>query len=100
MGTIPEIEQEMLREIGRWIAVNGEGIYDTRPWNVYGEGSTEVPEGAFTDTHRILSRRQISAFTQKGNTLYAFLLAYPQGEALIKALNSVEVADVRHVGFR
>ena len=48
-GTIPDIEQEMLREIGRWIAVNGEGIYDTRPVaRIYGEGPTEVPEGAFT----------------------------------------------------
>ena len=49
-GTIPEPEQEILREIGRWLAVNGEAIYGTRPWRVYGEGPTEVPEGAFTDT--------------------------------------------------
>ena len=39
-GTIPEPEQEILREIGRWLTVNGEAIYGTRPWDVYGEGPT------------------------------------------------------------
>ena len=31
-GTIPDEEQEMLLEIGRWLQINGEGIYGTRPW--------------------------------------------------------------------
>ena len=51
-GTIPEPEQAMLLEIGRWLAINGEAIYGTRPWKVYGEGPTEVFEGGFTDTKR------------------------------------------------
>ena len=62
-GTIPEPEQEILLEIGRWLAQNGEAIYGTRPWNVYGEGPTEVPEGSFTDTKR-------QALHQPGYPLY------------------------------
>ena len=31
-GTIPEIMQTRLREIGAWLAVNGEAIYDTTYW--------------------------------------------------------------------
>ena len=27
---------------GDWIAINGEGIYGTRPWKVFGEGPTEI----------------------------------------------------------
>ena len=31
-GTIPEIMQTRLREIGAWLAVNGEAVYDTTYW--------------------------------------------------------------------
>src|SRR5262249_2366181 len=51
-GTIPEPEEQVLREIGRWLAVNGEAIYDTRPWKQFGEGPTQVVEGSFNDTKR------------------------------------------------
>jgi alpha-L-fucosidase len=35
-GTIPEEVQQVLREVGSWLAVNGDAIYGTRPWTVYG----------------------------------------------------------------
>ncbi len=77
-GTIPEPEQEILREIGRWLAVNGEAVYGTRPWRVYGEGPTEVPEGAFTDTSRAAFTADDFRFTQKDGVIYAICLARPQ----------------------
>jgi alpha-L-fucosidase len=85
-GTIPEPEQEILRTIGRWLAVNGEAIYGTRPWRIYGEGPTEVPEGAFTDTARAPFTAEDFRFTQKDGAIYAVCLARPQGEVLIRAL--------------
>jgi alpha-L-fucosidase len=48
-GTIPEREQQMLREIGAWLKINGEAIYGTRPWVKFGEGPTQTAAGSFTD---------------------------------------------------
>lgn len=102
-GTIPQEEQEMLRAIGRWLAINGEAIYGTRPWQIFGEGPTEVSEGSFTDTKRATFTGQDIRFTTKGDTLYATLLAWPGDEAIIYALGSgqsrfAEISQVELLG--
>ena len=44
-GQPDEEEIEIVKEIGAWLKVNGEAIYATRPWKIYGEGpSTAVAE--------------------------------------------------------
>ena len=37
-GSIPEEEKKIMKEIGDWLKVNGEGIYGTRPWKKVAEG--------------------------------------------------------------
>jgi alpha-L-fucosidase len=87
-GTIPEPEQEILRDIGKWLAVNGEAIYNTRPWHTYGEGPTEIPEGGFTDTKRQPFTGQDIRFTTNGKAFYAICLDWPGNAATITSLNS------------
>ncbi len=73
-GTIPDEEQRMLREIGAWLKVNGEAIYDTRPYLVFGEGPTRVASGAFTDTSREGFTSSDIRFTCRENAVYAIAM--------------------------
>ncbi len=86
-GTIPEEVQQVLRDIGSWLNVNGDAIYGTRPWRVYGEGPTKVVEGAFHDTDTDSYTSEDFRFTAKGDTLFAIELGWPaHGETLIHSL--------------
>ena len=48
-GTFSDEETEILKEIGEWLKINGEAIFDTTPYKTFGEGPTEVIEGGFMD---------------------------------------------------
>mgnify|MGYP000713246367 CR=1 FL=1 len=86
-GTIPETEKAMLSDIGGWLAANGEAIYSSRPWKIYGEGPTEVIEGEFSDTKREDFTSEDIRFTTQGETLYAIVLGQPEnGKICVKSL--------------
>ena len=86
-GTIPEEVQKVLREVGAWLSINGEAIYGTRPWKLYGEGPTKPATGSFHDTDITHYTAEDFRYTTRGNSLYAIGLAWPtNGEAVISRL--------------
>ncbi|MEM2939763.1 MAG: alpha-L-fucosidase, partial [Candidatus Bathyarchaeia archaeon] len=88
-GTIPEEQQKILLDIGRWLQVNGEAIYGSRPWLVYGEGPTKIIEGEFREeTSGSFTAKDIR-FTCQGETLYAIFLNRPLEEATVKSLSTI-----------
>jgi alpha-L-fucosidase len=88
-GTIPEEVQQVLRDVGSWMKINGDAIYGTRPWKIYGEGPTKVTEGAFHDTDIHPYTAEDFRFTKKGDVLYAIELGWPiNREAVIHSLGS------------
>jgi alpha-L-fucosidase len=86
-GTIPEEVQHVLLDLGAWLNVNGEAIYGTRPWRIFGEGPTKVAAGSFHDTDTTHYTAEDFRFTTKGDVLYAIGLAWPDnGESVIRSL--------------
>jgi alpha-L-fucosidase len=89
-------EIEIVSDIGAWLKVNGDAIYATRPWKVYGEGpSTVTAEKGPFDGQRDVSSKPFTPedirFTQSkdGKKLYAIVLAPPaDGQVTIKSLAS------------
>jgi alpha-L-fucosidase len=86
-GTIPNEVQQVLRAVGAWLKMNGEAIYGTRPWMIYGEGPTRVEAGAFHDTDTQTYTAEDFRFTTKGSILYAIELGRPSAsEVVIRSL--------------
>ncbi len=85
-----DLEPDMLAilgEIGAWTEANGEGIYGTRPWKVYGE-SREIRQSgkrARFDENYSFGPDDIR-FTTKNGVIYAFCLGKPEGDILIRSL--------------
>ena len=85
-GSIDERELSFLGQITDWMKVNGEAIFDTRPWKVFGEGPTHAPAVDFPYVKVRYTAKDIR-FTAKGATLYAIALDWPSdGVLVIKSL--------------
>lgn len=79
-GRIPVIQQQRLLDIGAWLDVNGEAIYETRKW----EGA------AANNTENVY-------FTKKGNDLYVLCTKFPEKPFTVKGINNA--GKVSMLGF-
>ena len=84
-------ERVILDEITKWMAINSEGIYGTRPWKIFGDGPVaSAPASERGTRFNEAGRKELTAdevrFTTKGGTLYAFIMGWPEKLALIKPL--------------
>ena len=84
-GTIPEKQIAYLTAFGDFLKINGEGIYSSRPWKTFGEGTLEVKDGRQGENHENYSQEDIR-FTTKDGILYAYVLAVPTKAIIIKTL--------------
>jgi len=66
--------------------VNGEAVFGTRPWLIFGEGGGDVSAGNFGEGKaRPYSATDIR-FTAKGDTVYAFVLGWPEKPVVIRSM--------------
>ncbi len=91
-GTIDGDEIAFLGGMAKWMDINSEAIFGTRPWTAYGEGpSTEekAETGTFGGARDVRSKPYTSQdirFTTKADAIYAIFLDWPaDGKITVKS---------------
>ena len=101
-GTPDPTELRIVKEIGHWMQINGESIYDTRPWVIYGEGpstSSDNPIRAqgFNEGSLKYGSADIR-FNQKGDkVLYVTVLGTPETDITVRALGTKTAQNKRKI---
>ncbi|MFD1392448.1 alpha-L-fucosidase [Lacticaseibacillus jixianensis] len=93
-GSIAPKDRQILEEIGDWLAVNGEGIYGSTCWKLFGEGPTNIKEGMFQDLSGMHYGPKDIRYTANNGSVYAYLLS-PAGasEATLTAFREFDEHD-------
>ena len=81
-GQIPQVARDTLLAIGGWLKTNGEAIYGSRPWRVFGEGPTDTANGSFAESKAKPYTPRDFRFTTKPGLLYAIQLGRPDNSKL------------------
>jgi alpha-L-fucosidase len=87
-GTIDSREIAVLDGITAWMQANGEAIYETRPWKVYGEGPNSIKAGSFQgESVSKLGEKDIRFTRNKsGNVIYMLVLGWPTESFTVQSL--------------
>ncbi|MDR3252040.1 MAG: alpha-L-fucosidase [Tannerella sp.] len=81
-GALPEMQEKRLKDIGKWLKVNGEGIYYTRPYAVPSEGNIRYTR------------------SKDGKTVFAISLEWPGKQLQLKSVEPVKGSKIYMLGYK
>lgn len=103
-GEVPTESANNLLEVGKWLSVNGEAIYNTRKWKITHEGPTKIE---MNGTHDRANKKGVGFqftpqdfwFTQKEGNLYVIALENPEENMLVQTLTKEEAGIIKSVSI-
>ncbi len=102
-GRIPVIMEERLVQIGEWLDVNGEAIFNTKPWRVIEEGEP-IP---YKHSVKIITKDgwkiknktiQPIRYTMTDDAVYAVTLHWPKDELVLQSPRKAGEINVELLG--
>ncbi len=81
-GALPEVQENRLKDIGKWLKTNGEGIYATRHYQPQTEGNV-----AFTKS-------------KDGKFVFAIMKEWPGNSICLKSIQPARGSRIEMLGFR
>lgn len=96
-GSIDGDERAILADLAAWVRINGEAIFESRPWRIYGEGPTAVVAGMHGEGDARPWTAQDIRFTTRAGTLYAIALDWPEDSKLVVRALGRQALDGRTV---
>jgi len=80
-GRIPVIMQQRLMDIGKWLKINGAGIYGTRAW----------------DKAPAIAKETSVYYSRKGNDLFAMVTGFKNNQVVVKGIK--KPGQVKLLGY-
>lgn len=107
-GDLEDDVLDILEGIGRWIDDNGEAIYGSRPWKIYGEGPSmeNQARGTFGGVRDVRPYQPGDLrFTTRDGKLFVFCMEPTDGKLSVKALGKSspyyqQVSSIRMLGSK
>lgn len=103
-GEVPAENILHLRQIGKWLNINGEAVYNTKKWNLSHEGATSISMESTDDRagkgFSVDFTPQDFWFTQTEDAIYAIAFEYPDKEIVIHSIKNYgnKIVDVELLG--
>ncbi|WP_010178219.1 alpha-L-fucosidase [Aquimarina agarilytica] len=98
-GTIPDDQKKLIFELGNWLKICGEAIYNTRPFETFGEISSNWGKKDDSGKKRFIGTKEDIRFTRSKDykNIYATFLDWPRKKAVIKSLKDFNDKNIKSI---